>query len=272
MSAEILPQIHIPGVSSEPADITNVQPPSLTIHHVFIIDKSGSMATARNATVTGINEQIQNIKQLAVQFPGQQHLTTLVLFNGRSEIKFFDLGVADLHEITTEDYVPNGATALYSTVGEVATSVFQSLSTSGRLATDRVVITVMTDGDNTENSPTWSQSKLKEYLQQMQSDHGWVVAYIGADISVEAVQETAQAMGIGSANSMAYTAGSISSARGAFRETARSMSAFCQNSAAGTPSTGGYFFSRDLRDSAAPNATNVLTPDEIAARGRRAAT
>lgn len=193
---EPLPQIHVPGVSG-------VQSPaaSVTVHHIFILDASGSMSGLRNQTISGFNEQVQNIRQLEQEFPSQRNLVTLIVFNGQAQERFFDVGSESLREITEADYAPHGSTRLYATVGETLERMKNSLGE--RLATDRVIVTIMTDGENTDHDPRWNQSALREYIQQLQADYRWVITFIGANIDV---LQASRSLGIPISNTVAYTA------------------------------------------------------------------
>ena len=92
--SESLPNIYIPGVSQETPITTTVA------HHVFIIDGSGSMSSCRSATISGFNEQVQNIRQLGTRIPTQQNRVTLVVFNGVADVRYFDADVSSLQELT----------------------------------------------------------------------------------------------------------------------------------------------------------------------------
>lgn len=205
---EPLPQIHIPGVSAVPSPSAQI-----TVHHVFILDASGSMASLRQNTINGFNEQVQEIRRLETDFPDQRNLVTLIFFNGQVTTRFFDTSSESLQEITEEDYRPNGSTRLYATVGETLERLKGHLG--DRLASDRVVVTIITDGENTDQDARWTQIALREYIQQVQADHHWVVTFIGANIDVEA---TSRSLGIPMSNTLAYTA-SASGTQAVFRET-----------------------------------------------------
>ena len=108
-SSEPLPQIHIPGVSDSGAPDER-----LCVHHVFIIDASGSMRSLRKATIDGFNEQVQNIRQLERNNPNARNLVTLVVFNGVADVRFFEADSNSLQEITEADYNPLAKTLTVS--------------------------------------------------------------------------------------------------------------------------------------------------------------
>ena len=254
-SAEQIPHIHIPGVSElgTPGERTNV-------HHVFIIDGSGSMKPVQRQTITGFNEQVQNIRQLEQQDPNQRNLVTLVIFNGSADVKFFDTESISLQEITDQDYSPMGSTALYSTVGETVTRLRQTLGENA--ARERVIITIMTDGENTDHHSTWNQNATAELLQQVQKDFNWVVTFIGANIDVATA---AKGLNIPVSNSVAYTTSAEGTQRAfdtANMARANYMAASSRlrsNEAMGTVAFYSPDLARglDLRDESQPEATSV---------------
>lgn len=211
---EPLPQIHIPGVSNDSTD------PVTIVHHVFILDASGSMLPLRNATISGFNEQVQNIRQLEQQYPNQRNLVSLVFFNRAEDVRFFDASSSSLQEITALDYNPNGSTNLYATIGKIVTRLKNELG--DRCSTERVIITIMTDGENTDYEAPWTQSAARELLQQVQADHRWVVTFIGANIDVE---QAAADLSIPVSNSVRYAANAGNTAS-AFRLASQSRTAF----------------------------------------------
>lgn len=235
-TAEVLPQIHIPGVSD------NTQGVRTNVHHVFILDASGSMRSLRRQTITGFNEQVQNIRQLEQQFPSQRNLVTLVVFNGRTEVRFFDSESDSLQEITEAAYDPSGSTRLYGSVGETVSRLKASLG--DRCSQERVLITIMTDGENTDHDATWGQTATAEYLQQVQKDHNWVVTFIGANIDVASA---AKSLNIPVSNTVAYTASEVGTRR-AFAAAARGRTSYLMRShgAGGQSMSNEAFYSADL--------------------------
>ena len=233
-SNEAPTQIFIPGVSAEGTPAERIR-----IHHVFILDASGSMKPLQKQTIAGFNEQVQNIRQLEQQHPNQEQLVTLAVFNGSPNIRFFDTSSISLQEITEADYSPNGSTNLYGTVGEVVTRLKNTLG--NRCNQERVIITIMTDGENTDHSE-WTQNRVAELLQQVQADYSWVVTFIGANINVT---QAAQQLNIPVSNTAAYTA-SASSTRRAFAESARARSSYLMSMPALGEAATVWYLSADL--------------------------
>jgi Mg-chelatase subunit ChlD len=95
-------------------------------------------------------------------------------------------------EITKEDYIACGCTALYDAMGEMISELKRKVTPE-----DRVLVTVITDGY--ENASIhWSGPQIKSLVEELRHE-GWTFTYIGANQDVEAV---AGSMGIH--NSMAF--------------------------------------------------------------------
>ncbi len=182
---EVLPHIHIPGVSADAA-----LPPARVIHHVFILDASGSMDKQRTQTIVGFNEQVQGLRQAEKEFPEQQNTVTLVFFNGTKSVLFSRAPSTQLQEITEQEYDPRGTTRLYATVGEVLEELAQALGPE-RSKSESVIVTIMTDGEDSGiDSDKWNQVSLRELIQQLQNDNHWVITFIGANIAAERAADT----------------------------------------------------------------------------------
>lgn len=242
---EQLPQIFIPGVSSE----TPVSQP-LIIHHVFIIDASGSMSGIKPSTITGFNEQVQNIRQLERANPTHVNKITLTFFSGENNTRFFDAPSSSLQELADDDYICAGSTRLYATVGEVLTRLKDGL-TEEQLKNERVIVTIITDGeDNASGQAGWSQHRLASCLAEWQKDHNWVITFIGANIDVTRIS---QDLFIPVSNTIAYSASTLSTGR-AFAASNHARSSYVTRAALGDLCSKGYFCSTsdntglDVRD------------------------
>lgn len=248
-TSEPLPQIHIPGVSG-----TGTPEERTVVHHVFILDASGSMRSLRQQTITGFNEQVQNIRQLEQRFPNQRNLVTLVVFSGTTEVRFFDTDSISLQLITEADYDPDGSTRLYASVGETLSRLRDTLG--DRCSTERVMITIMTDGQDNVRDNTWTQTTTAEFLQQVQKQYNWVVGFVGANIDVA---QAAQDLNIPISNTVAYTASAAGATR-AFAAIARGRTTFLERSRG----AGGQSISTDMLYSASADRGLDLTDENLA--------
>jgi Mg-chelatase subunit ChlD len=116
-----------------------------TLYH-FVIDQSGSMAGAEQATIAGFNTQLKTIQELKTEHPDEKYLCSLTLFNAEINdvIRYAD--VEKLSALNIETYQPNGATALLDAIGK---SIFSIKEKFGKdISEDKmsVVLVIITDG------------------------------------------------------------------------------------------------------------------------------
>ena len=159
------------------------------IINLVILDASGSMESIYNQALTGTNETIQTIRMGQKDHPELQQCLTLASFNSGKDylkVKYSVAPIDEVKEITREDYVAQGCTALYDAMGEMISELKRKMTDE-----DRVLVTVITDGY--ENSSThWSGPQIKSLIEELRQT-GWTFTYIGANQDVEAV---AGSMGI----------------------------------------------------------------------------
>ena len=159
------------------------------IINLIILDASGSMESIYNQALSGTNETIQTIRIGQKDHPELQQCLTLASFNSGKDylkVKYSVVPIDEVKEITKEDYVACGCTALYDAMGEMISELKRKITPE-----DRVLVTVITDGY--ENSSThWSGPQIKSLVEELRHE-GWTFTYIGANQDVEAV---AGSMGI----------------------------------------------------------------------------
>ena len=165
------------------------------IINLMILDASGSMESIYNQALSGVNETIQTIRMGKKEHPEFEQTLTLASFNSGKNylnVKYSATPIDEVKEITREDYVANGCTALYDAMGEMISELKRKTTLE-----DRVLVTVITDGY--ENSSIhWSGPQIKSLVEELRQT-GWTFTYMGANQDVEAV---AGSMGI--RNSMAF--------------------------------------------------------------------
>ena len=101
-------------------------------------------------------------------------------------MKYSATPIDEVKEITREDYIACGCTALYDAMGEMISELKRKMTPE-----DRVLVTVITDGY--ENASIhWNGPQIKSLVEELRHQ-GWTFTYIGANQDVEAV---AGSMGI----------------------------------------------------------------------------
>ena len=137
------------------------------IYNVIILDKSGSMSTIRKEAIIGVNETLGGIRSNQLRDPEQDNHVTL----------------AEVHDISSQDYRPCCMTPLYDAVGTTITKLHET--TKGERAA--YAVTIITDGYENA-SREYNGAAIKKLIEGYKAE-GWMFAYIGADHDVEAVAE-----------------------------------------------------------------------------------
>ena len=160
-----------------------------SIINLMILDASGSMESIYNQALSGVNETIQTIRMGKKEHPEFGQSLTLASFNSGKNylnVKYSATPIDEVKEITKEDYIACGCTALYDAMGEMISELKRKVTPE-----DRVLVTVITDGY--ENASIhWNGPQIKSLVEELRHQ-GWTFTYIGANQDVEAV---AGSMGI----------------------------------------------------------------------------
>ena len=152
-----------------------------TIFNLIIMDESGSMQDIKPQIVSGFNETVQTIKLAKEQYPEQNHLVSLVFFNGSGTRTIHDCALVEsIKELKDTDYKPNYDTPLYDAMGFSLAGLKTKVKSE-----DKVLVTILTDG--LENaSKVFDQQTIKKMVEELRSK-GWVFAFMGANQDVEKV-------------------------------------------------------------------------------------
>jgi len=144
-----------------------------TVVHV-LLDSSGSMESARNATIEGYNEYVNSLKK-----DGGKYKFSLTAFdsdrNGSLRLnKIHDsMYVDDVPELTRETYVPDGGTPLHDAFCTVLKDVKSRKD-------EKHLFVVLTDGG--ENmSKEFTAKDMKELKKQKENEGNWTFVYLGAN-------------------------------------------------------------------------------------------
>ena len=170
----------------------------VTSHIAIILDKSGSMGSCREQTISGFNEQIQQI-----QDTGKDSKVSFVAFNHEVDTVFWNEDPDRLVPITSSDYQPSGSTAMYDAVGYTINRLKDEVGKD-----DTVLLIIMSDG--WENaSKKFNQSTLAEMIQERQSTDKWTITYMGANQDLSKISEDLK---IKKGNMSSYTSTQVGTA------------------------------------------------------------
>ena len=213
------------------------------IYNLIVLDASGSMYSIRNEAIAGVVETIQTIRTAQKDNANQEHLFSLVVFNGRSIANVYDrMPIDKVPDLDANDYQPTDNTPLYDAMGNAITNLQRYINDD-----DNVLVTVITDGYE-NSSVEWNHQRVFQLVEDLKNKN-WLFTYIGANQDALKV-----AKGMGIDHSMNY----MSDAEGTkamFRKERFSRKAFY-----GKLSAGKRFFeakSEDYFVDDDPNDNNV---------------
>jgi hypothetical protein len=163
----------------------------------IILDRSGSMESMQEATVSGFNEFVGKLKA------GQGVVKLkLVQFDHEYET-VFDLPLQEVPVLTAAMFVPRGTTALLDAMGRTIGALGEELADMPEAERPaRVIVMTMTDG--LENaSQYYTRAQMAAMVAHQQAVYSWQFMYLGANQDAIGV---AADLGISGAASMNYKA------------------------------------------------------------------
>ena len=164
---------------------------------VFILDRSGSMHGLEKDTIGGFNSLIEKQKKE----DGECYVST-VLFSSESEVIHDRKKLSEIKEMTDEDYVTGGCTALIDAIGGAIhhiENVHRYIRPED--VPEKTMFVITTDG--LENaSRRYSSKEVKKSIEK-KKEEGWEFLFIGANIDSV---ETAKSFGISEDRAVNYHA------------------------------------------------------------------
>lgn len=143
---------------------------------IIVLDRSGSMASAQDQTISGFNEFIESQKNL----PGEA-LVSLVLFSHEVSTAYTNKPVQNVPSLSRENYQPDGLTALYDAVGQTIDKVGRDLDALPEAEKPgKVVFVIQTDGFE-NSSRQYNISRVQDLIRQQRDEWQWQFLFLGAD-------------------------------------------------------------------------------------------
>jgi hypothetical protein len=149
-------------------DDTSVVEPNDKFKIVVILDESGSMDSIRKNMLDSLNDLIREQKQIKER----PATFTLIKFNDKIHNKYENIPLDEVKELTSEDYVPNGSTALYDAIGY----------TINRFRNERdVLMVIITDGQENA-SRKYGKQFVSTKLEEKKKYNKWSYVYLSCDL------------------------------------------------------------------------------------------
>lgn len=135
----------------------------------FILDKSGSMESVREATISGFNEYIGKL-----QNDGNKYRFDFTLFDTESiEVRYENSDIHGVKKLNNETYKPNGGTPLYD-------AVCGTIKKIDKHAGYKHLVIIMTDGEENA-SKEYKMEDLKQIIKDREGRGNWTFVFLGAN-------------------------------------------------------------------------------------------
>lgn len=213
-----------------------------------ILDRSGSMASCREATIAGFNQFLHSQRQ---EVKGGRALMSLTQFADRYEANFVGEPIENVPDIDTHSYVPRGMTALHDAIGRTVHDAKTWVRKHNWK--ERVLVLIITDGH--ENASKEYDLHAIRALIEGKEKEGWNFAYMGANQDSYAV---GGAMGVRPDFTRNYAA-TDAGLRGSFAILAAKTSRYRAAAAKGMAASA--FFDSPKREETDPDL-GILLPHE----------
>lgn len=135
----------------------------------FILDKSGSMESVRESTISGFNEYIKTLKKDSKS----EYEFTLTLFDTLVTQPVLACPIKQVKDLTKESYKPDGMTALYDAV----CSTIKGIEVKKN---QKAICIIMTDGQE-NSSKEYTQVQMKAMIDERTKKGNWTFVYLGAN-------------------------------------------------------------------------------------------
>jgi uncharacterized protein YegL len=161
---------------------------------LFVLDESGSMESIKKETITGLNEQIQELRKTS----NIKTYVSLVKFSGSVDTLYWNRPLEEVLELTNETYTPNGATAMLDAVG-ISVNRLRNETTVKDNDVSYLVVIVSDGAENASREYTWDM--VRELITKCKDDKAWTVTYLGANQDLTQVR---QSLNIDIGNTLSY--------------------------------------------------------------------
>jgi hypothetical protein len=166
---------------------TAVKKKTKELHVSFLLDRTGSMSSCLQATISGFNEYTNTLKK----DKKNKYLFTLTQFDSKSIDTIQNkVTIAKVIKLDAKNYRPRDCTNLYDAIGKTITELGKEKD---------VLFVIQTDGQENA-SKEFTREKISELIKQKESD-GWTFVYLGANQDAWSV---GQSFGINGANTFTY--------------------------------------------------------------------
>lgn len=146
---------------------------------VFVLDASSSMASVRNETISGFNEQLDVVHKM--EAPDHEVFVSFITFSNPEKVFVLRNWVKpqDMKPISVEDYIPSGMTALLDGIN-TGLNLLQGKTEEINQGKNAALLLVMTDGEE-NSSRVVSKAQIKERILGVQNTGRWTITFMGSE-------------------------------------------------------------------------------------------
>ena len=170
-------------------------------HIICILDRSGSMSSIINASISGFNEFLGKQKAL----PDQASIS-VVLFDDQFQMLYDNVDIKNAELLTAEVWKPRGMTALYDSIGKSINIEKAKLAKLGKEAPAKVLVCIVTDGEENaseEYKGEAGRKAIKSLIKDCETNDNWNFIYLASGQDAFAVGKN---FGMSYGNTITYTA------------------------------------------------------------------
>jgi uncharacterized protein YegL len=146
----------------------------------IVLDKSGSMNNIRDNIVQSLNEQISTIRKWDKEIL-ENTKVTFTVFSDTPNVSFLNRPVNTLKEISRNDYLPSGSTALNDAIVETLELIEKTVDINDE--DSAFLVLVLTDGgeNHSKRYPYIKTNEVKDMINKRKDTGRWTFTYIGTE-------------------------------------------------------------------------------------------
>ena len=162
----------------------------------IILDRSGSMQSIKEATITAFNSFIKDQKK-----DGLPTNLSFIQFDDQYEKNYIEKDIHLAKELNAQTFEPRGMTALLDAIGTTIRSTKKRIKNSNKKP-NKLIIAIITDGY--ENASTkYTREKIFKMIRKREEKDNWKFVFLAAN--QDAIEEGAK-FGINQNRAMTYHA------------------------------------------------------------------
>lgn len=140
----------------------------------IILDRSGSMESIKEATITAFNLFVKQQKE-----DGLPTNLSFIQFDDQYEQNFVEKNIHLVKELNAQTFQPRGMTALLDAIGSTIKAAKKRIKKS-EIKPDKVILTIITDGY--ENASTkYTREKIFKMIRKREEKDNWKFLFLAAN-------------------------------------------------------------------------------------------